>query len=258
MKLSVIVVAHNEEKLIGNCLKALLSMRIPKGIEPEYLVVLDRCTDRTKEIVEGMGIPILEKNFRWNYSSPLVEAADYGITKTDGELILLCDADIQEIPTDALVRLLLHLTNKVKRVSADVRTKATKIRVNFFMWLKEKNAMINPLGTEPRGAFQLFRRETYEVVGGCDPTKPSFDTVFDMKIKARGWKVKRAPDVLVIERRDYTLDYLTRQQINAGRARRQLGIGFPRTFLHSIFRGRVFVLYGYLAESLNEMFKRGR
>lgn len=248
-KLTIIVPVHNEEKSIATCLDSLLGLDPPGKMLVEYLVLLDRCTDRTKEIVESVGVPVIEKNFfRGDFATPLNEAVDYAIKNTDSDLILLCDADIQEVPRDAIVRLLPHLTDEVRRVSAEVRTRAEKWWINIFFLAKEINSKMNPLGKEPHGAFQLFKRETYEKVGGVDPTKGSFDTNFDLKIKAGGWKVKIITDVVVTQKRDYQLKNLIKNQIETGRVRRQLGISFIRTLLHSVFRGRFFVICGYLKE----------
>jgi len=248
-KLTIIVPVHNEEKIIAGCLKFLLSLDSPSKIIVEYLVLLDRCTDRTKEIVESIGVPVIEKNFfRGDFATPLNEAVDYAIKNTNGDLILLCDADIQEVPRDAIVKLLPHLTDEVRRLSAEVRTRAEKWWINMLFLAKEVNSKINPLGREPHGAFQLFRRETYEKVGGIDPTKGSFDTNFDLKIKARGWKVKIVTDVVVTQKRNYQIKNLIKNQIETGRARKQLGISFIRTLLHSVFRARFFVICGYLKE----------
>lgn len=249
-KLTIIVPAHNEEKLIAGCLRSLLSLDPPSKIVVEYLVLLDRCTDRTKEIVESARVPVIEKSFfRGDFATPLNEAVDYAINSTAGDLLLLCDADVQEIPRDAIVRLLPYLTDEVRRVSADVRTRAEKWWINIFFLAKEINSKINPFGREPYGAFQLFKRETYEKVGGVDPTKRLFDTNFDLKIKARGWKVKIVTDVMVTQKRDYQLKDFIEDQIETGRARKQLGISFITTLLHSVFRGRFFVICGYLKEA---------
>lgn len=249
-KITIIVPVHNEEKLIATCLDSLLGLDPPDKMIVEYLVLLDRCTDRTKEIVQSMGVPMMEKNFfRGDFATPLNEAVDYAINHTDGDLILLCDADIQEVPRDAIIKLLPHLTDEVRRISAGIRTRAEKWWVNILFLAKEVNSKINPLGREPHGAFQLFKRETYEKVGGVDPTKGSFDTNFDLRIKARGWKVKIVTDVVVTQKRDYQVKDLIKNQIETGRARKQLGISFIRTLLHSVFRGRFFVMCGYLKEA---------
>jgi glucosyl-3-phosphoglycerate synthase len=48
LKVSVVLPARNEEDLIGSCLRALALQKIPPE-EYEVLLVLDRCTDATRE-----------------------------------------------------------------------------------------------------------------------------------------------------------------------------------------------------------------
>lgn len=258
MKLIVLVCAHNEERVIGNSARALLSMKIPGSVTAKYLVVLDRCSDRTKRIAEKMGVSTIEKNFRGSYVSPITEAIAYGIKNTDGELILVCDADIQEIPQDALLRLVPHLKGEVKRVSAEVKTRSGKWWLDFLFLLKDLNGKISPFGVKPRGAFTIFERQTVEQIGGFDPNKPTWDTAFDLKLETRGYKVKRVRDVVVTERRDFTTNRLIQHQIADGEARRKLKLSFLRTLLHSIFRGRFFVVYGYIQEACKDQSRPGK
>lgn len=56
-KISAVIVAHNEEKKIVDCLRSL-------DFVDEIVVVLDKCSDKTKEIVLQFGCKIIEGS--WN------------------------------------------------------------------------------------------------------------------------------------------------------------------------------------------------
>jgi len=61
--IGVVVPAHDEEALIGDCLRALLQCaRDPAldGEEVAIVVVLDRCTDRTAQIAAKAGVTCLQ------------------------------------------------------------------------------------------------------------------------------------------------------------------------------------------------------
>ena len=257
MKLTVIIPAHNEESSIEECLRSLMEMEIPKEIEEvEYVVVADRCEDRTGEIAKKMGAKVIEKGFRGDYVSAIAETVAYGLENTKGDIILKCDADIRAT-RDALVKLLPHLAEDVGRVSSEVKTRTGKPLLDLLMWLRDLNYRIVPLGEAPRGAFTLFRRDVVEKIGGFDREKPTWDTAFDLRLKKAGYKVKKAKDVVVLEfRRDLTIKRIIKHQIEAGRARKRLGIGFLRTLLHSVLRGRIFVLYGYLIEAYKTVMRK--
>lgn len=254
MKLTVLIPAHNEEDTIEDCIKSLMNMEIPEEIdEIEYVVVADRCGDKTEEIAKSMGVKVLVKDFRGDYVSAIAEAMAYGVENTNGELILKCDADIRA-PKDALKKLLPHLSEDVGRVSSEVKTRTGKWWLDLLMWLRDINFRITPLGESPRGAFTLFRRKVVKEVGVFDKNKPTWDTAFDILLKREGYRPLKVEEVTVLEfRKDLTLKRIIKHQIEAGKARRKLGMSFFKTLLHSIFRGRIFVLVGYLKEVWTEI-----
>ncbi len=246
-ELLILVQAHNEENQIRHCLFALDGLLIPKDFAVEKWVVLDRCTDKTKNIAESLSAKTLEKDFQGEYNSPQADNIAYSLHKIGfGKYVLVCDADIQEIPNHAFLVLHNYLKGNVKRVSSEVKTRSGKWWLDFLFWLRQINYRFTPMGESPRGAFCLFERQTVEEVGGFDKGSISWDTAFDLKIKRKGWGVYKAKEVIVTEKRDFTLMQLIRHQILEGKARRQLKTGLRRTLLHSIFRCRVFVLIGYL------------
>ena len=60
-RLLVLVPAHNEELLLGECIKSLQSLKYPA----EYftiLVVADNCSDRTAPIARAAGVQVLERS----------------------------------------------------------------------------------------------------------------------------------------------------------------------------------------------------
>lgn len=80
-KISAVIVAHNEEKKIADCLKSL-------SFVDEIVVVLDKCTDGTKEIVQQFTEKIIEGSWR-------IEGArrNVALGAATGEWILEIDCD---------------------------------------------------------------------------------------------------------------------------------------------------------------------
>lgn len=81
LKLSALVVAHNEEDRIASCLDKL-------SFADEIVVVLDKCTDGTKDIVAGYTDRVLEGS--WEIEG---ERRNAGIDYCQGEWILEVDSD---------------------------------------------------------------------------------------------------------------------------------------------------------------------
>ena len=86
VKLSALVVAHNEEDQIADCLAGL-------SFADEILVVLDKCTDRTKDIAVQAGAQTIEGS--WEIEGPRRMA---GIDACAGPWILEVDAD-ERVPS---------------------------------------------------------------------------------------------------------------------------------------------------------------
>ena len=80
-KISVLLVVHNEEKQISDCLEKL-------GFADEIVVILDKCTDNTLRIVKKF----TNKYFlgQWEIEG---DRRNYGIEKCKNEWILEIDAD---------------------------------------------------------------------------------------------------------------------------------------------------------------------
>jgi len=245
LRVMIVTPAHNEEETIGQCLCAVRKMKAPNGVNVQHVVVLDRCTDRTGQICESHGVKVLVKDWRGSFVSPIVEAMDFALKKVDGDLMMKVDADIQ-VTEHTLERLLPHLKGNIACVSAEVKSRTGKKHLDALMWFRDLNYRIAPLGRKIHGACTLFRGDITGKIGGFDPDAPAWDTGYELKLNKHGYKAEVAEDVIVLEYRETNVRKLIRHQIDSGKARRKMRIGFPKTLLHAIFRGRPFVIWGYL------------
>ncbi|CAA7619435.1 Glycosyltransferases involved in cell wall biogenesis [Magnetospirillum sp. LM-5] len=87
MKLSALVVAHNEEARLAACLEKL-------AFADELVVVCDKCTDGTKAVAERFGAKTLEGS--WDIEG---DRRNKGIEACSGDWILEVDAD-EHVPAD--------------------------------------------------------------------------------------------------------------------------------------------------------------
>lgn len=85
-RISALVVAHNEETQLDECLQCL-------AFADEIVVVLDNCTDRSKSIAEAHHCTIIEGN--WDIEG---ERRNLGIDTCTGKWILEVDADERVSP----------------------------------------------------------------------------------------------------------------------------------------------------------------
>jgi len=92
LKVSGVIPVHNEEKYLPYSLAALKHAKLD-----ELVFILDRCTDRSREIIESTRLPYkttiltVEKR-RWCY--PTAEVFKLGFEKAHGDIIYSLAADV--------------------------------------------------------------------------------------------------------------------------------------------------------------------
>ncbi len=112
-KLTVLILAKNEEKNIGNCIKSVL-------FADEILVIDDYSTDKTAEIAEGLGARVIQHSMDSNWG----QQKTFGIEQATNPWIYLLDAD--ERVTEALKQEILRAVN------ADEKFVYYNARLNHF------------------------------------------------------------------------------------------------------------------------------
>ena len=90
VKFSIIIPAHNEEKYINKCLQSIAKASKSYENQVEVIVVLNRCTDGTKEIAESYNCITIE-----NSDKNLSKIRNAGVDIARGEIIVTIDADSQ-------------------------------------------------------------------------------------------------------------------------------------------------------------------
>ncbi len=89
MKLSFVIPAHNEEKLIGRCLESVLEEIKREKYQTEIIVVDNVSTDKTRETaLKFKGVTVVNEPFKG-----LVQARRAGFVVSTGELVANIDAD---------------------------------------------------------------------------------------------------------------------------------------------------------------------
>lgn len=95
-KISVVIPALNEEKLLPFCLQSLLNQNYPRD-QYEIIVVDNGSTDKTSQIAESFGVAI----YKYNGINTCGATRQFGTTKTQAPIIAFTDAD-SKVPHDWL------------------------------------------------------------------------------------------------------------------------------------------------------------
>lgn len=87
MKLSIIIPAYNEEKLLPRCLKSIFSARLPEDFE--VIVVNNASTDRTEELAKSFsGVKVVTE-----LNKGITRARQAGFQTANGDILVFFDAD---------------------------------------------------------------------------------------------------------------------------------------------------------------------
>ncbi|MDG2291406.1 MAG: glycosyltransferase family 2 protein [Phycisphaerales bacterium] len=200
---SVIVPAHNEERVIKRCVQSILSQAYP---DLELIVVLDRCTDGTRALLEPIAAEDDRLTLLINESCPSdwagkCHAARLGARQARGDRLLFIDADtccqpelfksairIADTSDIALLSLLSTLT-----CEHDFERTAQPVASMALMTLYPPDLVNREPKGRPfaNGQFMLFNRASYESIGGHDAVKDDLleDIAFARCISHDGGRV---------------------------------------------------------------------
>jgi len=214
---SIVVPAHNEERVIADCVSSLLASDYPAL---EVVVVLDRCSDRTRDLL----VPFVERDPRLRIIENAVcppdwagkcNAARIGAEAAHGRYLLFTDADVRFDP--ALVRAAVGLLLRDGRGLLSLLPRAVAVR--WYERIAQPIAVSTLLQMYPidkvnreyrrrpfaNGQFLLFERSIYERIGGHAATKTDLleDIAFARLVDASGARVGLALAADMLEVRMY-------------------------------------------------------
>ena len=201
-RVSVVVPAHDEERVAADCARSILSSDWP---DLEVVFVLDRCTDGTEAALAPVAAADPRLRIEVNRDCPpdwagKCNAARVGAARATGELLLFADADTRFDPQ--LVRasvgmmrarrldmLSLWSSPRQERWFEQVVQPVTAI---VMLKLFPMRRIDGTLGRRPfaNGQFMLFERRAYEAFGGHAAVK---DDLLEDLAFARGMRRMKMP-----------------------------------------------------------------
>ncbi|NWG38616.1 MAG: poly-beta-1,6 N-acetyl-D-glucosamine synthase [Hydrogenophilaceae bacterium] len=199
---SILIPAHNEEKVLDRALTAATQIEYPKF---EVVVVDDGSTDGTGQIIESFtqGNKVRAVYKQQNQGKAL--ALNDAIPLLNGEIVLIMDADAEPAP-DVLDYIVPHFASaRVAAVTGNPRVRNVD---NFLSRLQliEFTSIVSVLRRSQRiwgrivtvsGVVAAFRKTALLDVGGFSPDMPTEDIELTWKLQKRFWDVRYEPKALV-------------------------------------------------------------
>lgn len=202
MKLSVILPARNEEKLIKSTIKDLLGHLKKKMYPFEILVVINGSNDRTEEIVKT--IALREKRI-----IPLYSKAGYGfalrkgLKHARGSYVAFFNVDFYDLRLIDLIEIDLYGKDLIigsKRTFWSEDKRPVPRRIISALFNSYLRLMHGFKGSDTHGIKIMKRGVVDKVFPKCKTTSGIFDTEFVIKAQRTGFRIADFP-VSVKERR---------------------------------------------------------
>jgi len=203
-RVTVLIPAHNEERVIGNLLKRITKLTYPKD-RLEVIAIDDASTDRTGEITDkfARNYSHIKALHRESGGRGKSEALSEGIKFSNGDIILTFDADYYPQ---------LDIIEKLVAPFVDPEVGAVQGRVTV---MNEEDSLVSKIVTLERiGGYQVdqrardklilipqyggtvggFRKEVLWMIGGWDPNMLAEDTDLTVRCILSGYQVRYVDD----------------------------------------------------------------
>ncbi|MDK2799533.1 MAG: hypothetical protein PWQ70_1152 [Clostridiales bacterium] len=205
---SILIPAHNEEKVIDKTVKAMLSLNYPED-KLEVIVINDNSSDNTGKILEELKKTYSNKNLKIITTDKITggkgksNALNIGYKNSKGDYIVVYDAD--NTPEKLALRYLVYSITNSKGLGAVIGkfrtrnkyknflTRFINIETLSFQWMAQAGRwQLFRLCTIPGTNF-IIRRSVIEELGGWDINAIAEDTEISFRIYKMGYRIGFMP-----------------------------------------------------------------
>ncbi|EJO5347867.1 glycosyltransferase family 2 protein [Clostridium botulinum] len=226
-KVSILVPAHNEEKVIGRTVKSILLLNYSKD-KMELIVINDNSSDGTRKILENIQREYKYYKFKIINTDSITggkgksNALNIGYKHSSGDFIAVYDAD--NTPDKNALKYLMQTIIQDENLGAvigkfrtrnkdrNILTRFINIETLSFQWMCQAGRwnLLN-LCTIPGTNF-LVKRHVIEKLNGWDPNAIAEDTEISFRMYELGYKIRFVPSSITWEQEPETLKVWFKQR----------------------------------------------
>lgn len=202
MKISIILPARNEEKIIGQTLDTISSYLIKKKYAHEVLVVVNGSNDKTKQIVidtssKNNNIKLLQSKPGYGF------ALKKGFKVAKGDYVVVFNVDFFDLKFIDLVDVNLLgndmvIGSKQAPWSKDMRPITRRIISTVFNILLK--IIFGFKGSDTHGIKIIRKKVVNKVLLACETNSGIFDTEFVIRTQRNSFSIADLP-VTIVEKR---------------------------------------------------------
>ncbi|MCH3964840.1 MAG: glycosyltransferase family 2 protein [Clostridium sp.] len=225
--ISVMVPAHNEEKVIARTVRSLLNLEYPEN-KYEIIIINDNSSDNSTLILEEIKKNNPCRNLSVINTDNITggrgksNALNIGFKKSCGEFLAIYDADntpekkslkylVQTIISDNSLGAVIGKF-RCRNRRKNLLTKFINIETLTFQWMSQAGRwQLFNLCTIPGTNF-IIRRNLIEKMGGWDTKAVTEDTEISFRLYRMGYKIKFIPLAVTWEQEPQTLNVWFKQR----------------------------------------------
>lgn len=197
MKLSIIIPVYNEVRVIDEVIKKVKDARLPAGVIKEIVIIDDGSTDGTYNRLKKYGADSMIKIYYNSKNCGKTAAVKAGIIKSEGDMILIQDADLEYSPTDypALIEPIINNKSSVvygSRFKGKIEKMAFRNRIANIISNITLNILFGTKISDVNTCYKVFKREIFNELK-IESKDFTFDTEITSKLLKAGYKIYEVP-----------------------------------------------------------------
>lgn len=195
-KISIVIAAYNEERLLSKCLESLNAQSYP-GEQYEIIVVDNGSQDKTSEIAKKFGSTV----YLFTDVQGCGPTRRFGVSKAKAEIVAITDADCF-LPENWLLMIEKAFDDQsLVCIGGKGVPKNKTLMSNLIFGFYNKFHILNhKFGKRILWGYNMaFRKTAYNAVGGFDPfllSSDDWDLAFRLADKFGNKSVKYIPDLI--------------------------------------------------------------
>lgn len=223
---TVLIPAHNEEKVIGNTIEAMLKLEYPKD-KLKVMIINDGSKDATKEIIERYAAQdsrvVLYDVPQGQGGKGKSRALNLGVKQVQSDVIAIYDADNTPDPKALhylVAQLILHkelgaVIGKFRTVNKNRNLLTRFINIetlSFQSMLQAGRWQLHNIATLPGTNFVMWRW-LIDKLEGWDEEALTEDSELSIRIYELGYKIKFIPYAITYEQEPETWKVWIKQRV---------------------------------------------